>query len=88
MTDFTKLAKQCGATSYVNRHYPGETAIAFSPPAWVKFCGGIALYTHPAKELVGLTAEDIEAVLYMDQTSAAIAYMLNLALKAKNGGQS
>jgi rubredoxin len=33
-----KLAKECGATTYTNRHYPEATAVTFSPLAWVKFC--------------------------------------------------
>jgi hypothetical protein len=38
-TDETlKLAKECGATTYTNRHYPDATAVTFSPVAWEKFC--------------------------------------------------
>jgi hypothetical protein len=38
-TDETlKLAKECGATTYTNRHYPDATAVTFSPLAWEKFC--------------------------------------------------
>ena len=33
-----KLAKECGATTYTNRHYPDATAVTFSPLAWEKFC--------------------------------------------------
>jgi hypothetical protein len=33
-----KLAKECGATTYTNRHYPEATAVTFSPVAWEKFC--------------------------------------------------
>jgi hypothetical protein len=33
-----KLAKECGATTYTNRHYPEATAVTFSPLAWEKFC--------------------------------------------------
>ena len=33
-----KLAKECGATTYTNRHYPEATAVTFSPIAWEKFC--------------------------------------------------
>ena len=33
-----KLAKECGATTYTNRHYPEATAVTFSPMAWEKFC--------------------------------------------------
>jgi hypothetical protein len=33
-----KLAKECGATTYTNRHYPDATAVTFSPIAWEKFC--------------------------------------------------
>jgi hypothetical protein len=32
-----KLAKECGATTYKNRHYPG-TAVTFGPIAWEQFC--------------------------------------------------
>ena len=31
------LAKQAGGTPYVNRHYPGETVVAFGPVALVEF---------------------------------------------------
>ena len=31
------LAKQAGGTPYVNRHYPGETAVAFGPVALTEF---------------------------------------------------
>ena len=31
------LAKQAGGTAYVNRHYPGETAVAFGPIALTEF---------------------------------------------------
>jgi hypothetical protein len=38
-TDETlKLAKECGATTYTNRHYPEATAVTFSPLAWENFC--------------------------------------------------
>jgi hypothetical protein len=38
-TDETlKLAKECGATTYTNRHYPDAAAVTFSPLAWEKFC--------------------------------------------------
>jgi hypothetical protein len=38
-TDETlKLAKECGATTYTNRHYPDATAVTFSPLAWENFC--------------------------------------------------
>jgi hypothetical protein len=33
-----KLAKECGATTYTNRHYPDATAVTFSPLAWENFC--------------------------------------------------
>ena len=33
-----KLARNCGATTYTNRHYPDATAVTFSPLAWEKFC--------------------------------------------------
>jgi hypothetical protein len=33
-----KLAKECGATTYTNRHYPEAAAVTFSPLAWEKFC--------------------------------------------------
>jgi hypothetical protein len=33
-----KLAKECGATTYTNRHYPDAKAVTFSPLAWEKFC--------------------------------------------------
>ena len=36
--DALKLAKECGATTYTNRHYPEATAVTFSPLAWETFC--------------------------------------------------
>jgi hypothetical protein len=42
-----KLAKECGATTYTNRHYPEATAVTFSPVAWEKFCEQ-ALAAQPA----------------------------------------
>jgi hypothetical protein len=42
-----KLAKECGATTYTNRHYPDATAVTFSPLAWEKFCEQ-ALAAQPA----------------------------------------
>jgi hypothetical protein len=41
------LAKECGATTYTNRHYPEATAVTFSPVAWEKFCEQ-ALAAQPA----------------------------------------
>jgi len=38
MTDkITEAAKAAGGTTYVNRHYPGETACAFGPEALERF---------------------------------------------------
>lgn len=31
------LAKQAGGTPYTNRHYPGDTAVAFGPAALAEF---------------------------------------------------
>jgi hypothetical protein len=42
-----KLAKECGATTYTNRHYPDATAVTFSPLAWENFCKQ-ALAAQPA----------------------------------------
>jgi hypothetical protein len=42
-----KLAKECGATTYTNRHYPEATAVTFSPLAWETFCEQ-ALAAQPA----------------------------------------
>jgi hypothetical protein len=42
-----KLAKECGATTYTNRHYPDATAVTFSPLAWENFCEQ-ALSAQPA----------------------------------------
>jgi hypothetical protein len=44
-----KLAKECGATTYTNRHYPDATAVTFSPLAWEKFCEQ-ALAAPPVQE--------------------------------------
>lgn len=35
----TEAAKAAGGTTYVNRHYPGETACAFGPEALRAFWG-------------------------------------------------
>lgn len=32
-----QLAKQAGGTSYTNRHYPGDIAVAFGPTALNEF---------------------------------------------------
>ena len=57
-----KLAKECGATTYTNRHYPDATAVTFGPLAWEKFCKQ-ALAAQPAvQEPFGyLNIEDIES---------------------------
>lgn len=35
--DIKALAKQAGGTSYINRHYPDDTAVAFGPVALAEF---------------------------------------------------
>ena len=56
-----KLAKECGATTYTNRHLPEATTVTFSPIAWEEFCAqaldstlpvGTLLPTTPAQEPV------------------------------------
>lgn len=44
------LAKECGATTYTNRHYPDAVAMTFSPLAWEKFCDALAGQPAPAQE--------------------------------------
>jgi len=67
-----KLAKECGATTYTNRHYPEATAVTFSPVAWEKFCEQAlaapvqpvawAEYHYKKGRFTGLTTNDINAV--------------------------
>jgi hypothetical protein len=54
-----KLAKECGATTYTNRHYPEATAVTFSPVAWEKFCEQ-ALAAPVQEPVAWVTAEDVK----------------------------
>jgi hypothetical protein len=45
-----KLAKECGATTYTNRHFPNATALTFSPLAWEQFCN--KAFAAPVQEPV------------------------------------
>jgi hypothetical protein len=47
-----KLAKECGATTYTNRHYPEAAAVTFSPLAWEKFCEQAFAAPAPVQEPV------------------------------------
>jgi hypothetical protein len=53
-----KLAKECGATTYTNRHYPDATAVTFSPLAWEKFCE--QALAAPVQEPVATVIEELE----------------------------
>lgn len=50
MNPIDKSARECGATTYTNRHTPGETAIAFGPQAWAKFCEAVAAQQPQASD--------------------------------------
>ncbi len=36
-----RLARECGATVYQNRHLPGEPAVAFGNESWARFCDAL-----------------------------------------------
>ena len=36
-SEIIRMAREAGGTAYVNRHYPGETAMAFGPQALERF---------------------------------------------------
>jgi hypothetical protein len=58
-TDETlKLAKECGATTYTNRHYPEAAAVTFSPLAWEKFCEQAFAAPEQERELAGFAMKD------------------------------
>jgi hypothetical protein len=42
------LAKECGATTYTNRSAP-DTAWAFGPEAWAKFCAALLVQMQAAQ---------------------------------------
>lgn len=46
----TKLARECGATTYTNRHFPLATAFSFSPLSWERFCEALAAQHEPFTE--------------------------------------
>lgn len=60
MNPIDQLARECGATPYVNRHAPGETAIAFGPQAWAKFCEQVDALAELEKQEPGMVWRETE----------------------------
>ena len=74
-----KLAKECGATTYTNRHYPEATAVTFSPVAWEKFCEQ-ALAQPTNKDSLTVQPAPVHSVELADeQIEAALAAWFNWA---------
>ena len=61
-TEALKLAKECGATAYTNRHYPDAAAVTFSPLAWEKFCK--QALAAPVQEPVAVPEKFIDALRF------------------------
>jgi hypothetical protein len=73
-----KLAKECGATTYTNRHYPDATAVTFSPLAWEAFCE----QARSAQQ-----EHEPENEPYVSLASVQEEDLYDLAVKADNWGQ-
>jgi len=68
-----KLAKECGATTYTNRHYPDAAAVTFGPLAWEKFCE--QAFAAPVQEPIGyFTVNDYDKWEQIDGTSGKPLY--------------
>jgi len=59
--DIIKLARQAGGTAYVNRHYPGETAMAFSNGPLLKFATLVAQADREASQAAQAENEQLKA---------------------------
>lgn len=56
--ELIELGRKAGGTPYVNRHYPGETAMAFGPKALERLAELIAAkYEQRIQDLEDLIAE-------------------------------
>ena len=64
--DIKALAKQAGGTAYVNRHYPGETAVAFGPVALAEFVRLVRESVLAEATEVCVTTADARATPYSD----------------------
>ena len=76
-----KLAKECGATTYTNRHYPDATAVTFSPLAREAFCEQ-ALAAQ--RQWVGLTDAEKQWIRITEWTVDELIEWVNTKLKEKN----
>lgn len=58
------LAKQCGGTTYTNRHLPGEPAVAFGNESWARFTEALTKLTSGVTPCVppSLTDEQIDGI--------------------------
>jgi len=81
--DIIKLARQAGGTAYVNRHYPGETAMAFSNGTLLQFA---ALVAQAEREECAKVCElqDIESFGVLPVRAAMIALSCAEAIRARN----
>ena len=57
-----KLAREAGGTTYTNRFYPNETAVAFSNGALGRFVDAILSSSHTTKPAHGIALESGEFV--------------------------
>lgn len=69
MNDLIRLAKECGATVYTNRHTPLSPAIAFGDEAWARFEKILSKQGTKCSECGSNSNKQIAALLKEDNVS-------------------